>query len=135
MERYVLRSRSKGKNAKARSRSRERKAISSPSKYSAITGKRCAGAKNTRGGLNPSLVFSVFDQPSHNLKADTKLDFVLKPLLMGAEWQHFKRIAVPRSPLTVKNETLKGRFGNKFRYPPLLTRQGEQAESTATYQY
>jgi hypothetical protein len=57
------------------------------------------------------LVFSVFDQPSHNLKADTKLDFVLKPLLMGAEWQHFKRIAVPRSPLTVKNETLKGRFG------------------------
>jgi hypothetical protein len=57
-------------------------AISSKSKYSAINGKRCAGAKNIRGGLNPFWVFSVFDQPSHNLKADTKLDFVSKPLLM-----------------------------------------------------
>jgi hypothetical protein len=39
--------------------SRERKAISSKSKYSAIAGKLCDGAKNNSGGMNPFLVFSV----------------------------------------------------------------------------
>ena len=74
-EQCVLKSRSKGTTAKAQLRSRERTAISSQSKYSAITGKRCAGVKNIRGGMNPFLVFSVYDQQSHYLSADTKPDF------------------------------------------------------------
>src|ERR1700730_1069873 len=71
----VLKSRSKGTTAKAQSRSREGMAISSQSKYSAITGKRCAGVKDIRGGMNPFLVFSVYDQQSYYLCADTKPDF------------------------------------------------------------
>ena len=39
-----------------------------------IMEKRCGGVKNIRGGMNPLLVFSVYDQPSHCLR-DNLIDF------------------------------------------------------------